>query len=45
MKPAPVPGAVIVDVEMPRCGPSDVLLRVRATSICGTDVHIWSWND
>lgn len=45
LKPAPVPGAVIVDVEMPRCGPADLLLRVRATSICGTDVHIWSWND
>ena len=45
LKPAPVPGAVIVDVDLPRCGPNDLLLRVRATSICGTDVHIWSWND
>src|SRR6185436_5687817 len=45
LKPAAAPGAVIGDVELPRCGPRDLLLRVRATSICGTDVHIWSWND
>ena len=45
LKPAPAPGAVIADVDLPRCGPNDLLLRVRATSICGTDVHIWSWND
>jgi len=45
LKPAPAPGAVIADVDLPRCGPDDLLLRVRATSICGTDVHIWSWND
>jgi len=45
LKPSAAPGAVIADVELPRCGPADLLLRVRATSICGTDVHIWSWND
>jgi len=45
LKPAPAPGAVIADVDLPLCGPGDLLLRVRATSICGTDVHIWSWND
>lgn len=45
LKPAAAPGAILGDVELPRCGPDDLLLRVRATSICGTDVHIWSWND
>lgn len=45
LKPAAAPGAVLGDVALPSCGPADLLLRVRATSICGTDVHIWSWND
>jgi threonine 3-dehydrogenase len=45
LKPAAAPGALLTDVDLPRCGPADLLLRVRATSICGTDVHIWSWND
>jgi len=45
VKAAAAPGAVIRDVDLPRCGPGDLLLRVRATSICGTDLHIWSWND
>ena len=45
LKPAAAPGAILGEVEPPRCGPGDLLLRVRATSICGTDVHIWSWND
>jgi threonine 3-dehydrogenase len=45
LKPAAAPGAVLEDVALPPCGPGDLLLRVRATSICGTDVHIWSWND
>jgi threonine 3-dehydrogenase len=45
LKPTAAPGALIAEVDLPRCGPADLLLRVRATSICGTDVHIWSWND
>lgn len=45
LKPAAAPGAVLADLETPACGPADLLLRVRATSICGTDIHIWSWND
>ncbi len=45
LKTSAAPGAVIGDIELPRCGPADLLLRVRATSICGTDVHIWNWND
>lgn len=33
--------------NLPRPTPSDreVLIAVRASSICGTDVHIWEWND
>ena len=30
---------------MPEPGPNDVLIRVRKASICGTDVHIWNWDD
>ncbi len=44
MKPAAAPGAEIRDVEMPTCGPDDLLLRVRAASICGTDLHIYNWD-
>lgn len=29
---------------MPSIGATDVLLRVQATSICGTDLHIYKWN-
>jgi threonine 3-dehydrogenase len=44
-KTAPRPGALEwADVDVPACGPSDVLLRVRAASLCGTDAHIYSWD-
>jgi threonine 3-dehydrogenase len=38
-------GAEITTVDIPRIGRSDVLVKVKAASICGTDVHIWDWND
>jgi threonine 3-dehydrogenase len=38
------PGADIEDVERPVAGDGDVLVEMRTTSICGTDVHIWDWN-
>ncbi|MGB2677277.1 MAG: L-threonine 3-dehydrogenase [Candidatus Acidiferrum sp.] len=31
-------------VPVPSIGPSDVLVRVKATSICGTDLHIYGWD-
>jgi threonine 3-dehydrogenase len=34
----------MVDIPVPEIGPGDVLIEVRATSICGTDVHIYQWN-
>jgi len=37
-------GAEIERVAVPAIGPNDVLVRVRAASICGTDVHIYGWN-
>ena len=39
------PGLWLEDVEKPRIGINDVLIRVHRTGICGTDVHIFKWND
>lgn len=36
------PGADLQDIPRPALKPGWVLVRVRATSICGTDVHIWN---
>ena len=33
------------DVARPEIGPNDVLIRVRRTAICGTDVHIYNWDE
>ncbi|MGI6643242.1 MAG: L-threonine 3-dehydrogenase [Bacillota bacterium] len=44
MKKDPVYGAVLVDVPEPSPGPGQVIVRVDATSICGTDHHIYIWN-
>ncbi len=38
------PGIWMADVPRPAIGPNDLLVRVRATSICGTDLHIWKWD-
>jgi threonine 3-dehydrogenase len=40
-----VPGGQLVDVPVPEPGPGQVRIRVAYASICGTDVHIWQWND
>ncbi|MQA81129.1 MAG: L-threonine 3-dehydrogenase [Streptosporangiales bacterium] len=39
------PGLVLTDVPEPEIGPDDVLVRVLRTGICGTDLHIQSWDD
>ncbi|MCZ6632361.1 MAG: L-threonine 3-dehydrogenase [bacterium] len=44
-KPEAAPGLVVEDVPVPEPGPHDVLVQVEATSICGTDLHIWHWDD
>ena len=38
-------GLWMEDVPIPAIGDNDVLIKVKKTAICGTDVHIWSWND
>ena len=35
----------MVDAPVPEIGPDDVLIRVNKTGICGTDIHIWDWDD
>ena len=44
VKPAPGPGSSVSQVPVPTLGPRDVLVKVRAASICGTDLHIQSWD-
>jgi threonine 3-dehydrogenase len=39
------PGLWLEDVETPRIGINDVLIQVLRTGICGTDVHIYQWDD
>jgi threonine 3-dehydrogenase len=39
------PGAEIATVDMPKIGENEVLVKVKAASICGTDIHIWDWNE
>ena len=38
-------GLVLSEVDKPSFGPKDVLVRVKTTSICGTDLHIWNWDN
>ena len=38
-------GLWLEDVPVPKIGINDVLIRVRQTGICGTDVHIYEWDD
>ena len=39
------PGLVLAEVPEPEIGINDVLIRVRKTGICGTDLHIYNWDD
>ncbi len=45
VKPAAEPGLELTDVADPAPGPSDVVIKVLRTGICGTDLHIESWDD
>ncbi len=38
-------GLWMEDVPMPVVGDNDLLIKVTKTAICGTDVHIWKWDD
>jgi len=44
VKPEAAPGADVREVKIPGFGRSDVLVKVRIASICGTDLHIFEWD-
>ncbi|MEM1288523.1 MAG: L-threonine 3-dehydrogenase [Pseudomonadota bacterium] len=44
-KAKPQPGLWWIEAPIPQIGPEEVLIRVRKTGICGTDVHIWNWDE
>ncbi|WJY19291.1 L-threonine 3-dehydrogenase [Alteriqipengyuania flavescens] len=39
------PGLWMEDVPKPEVGINDVLVKVKRTAICGTDMHIWKWDE
>ena len=38
-------GVWMAEVERPRVGHNDVLIRMKHTAICGTDMHIYHWDE
>src|SRR5437867_6779731 len=44
VKPKAAPGAEIREVKLPAIGRTDVLVKVKVASICGTDLHIYEWD-
>src|SRR5947209_7140538 len=44
VKPDPAPGAEVREVKIPAFGRTDVLVKVKVASICGTDLHIYNWD-
>lgn len=38
-------GLWMEDVPVPEIGPNDVLVKIKKTSICGTDIHIYNWDE
>jgi threonine 3-dehydrogenase len=46
VKQKPAPKATkVTRVPIPTPGPGEVLIRTKVASICGTDVHIYTWNE
>lgn len=39
------PGIWLDEVPVPEIGINDVLIKIKKTSICGTDIHIYNWDD
>lgn len=44
IKPIPAPGLGLAQVPIPKPGPNDVLIKIRKTAICGTDLTIDKWS-
>ena len=45
VKVARAPGLELQNVPVPTPGPGEVIVRVAATSLCGTDYHIYRWDE
>ena len=45
VKAKPEAGLWMQYVPVPEPGPNDVLIKVKKSAICGTDVHIWKWDE
>jgi threonine 3-dehydrogenase len=45
VKSKPEPGIWLEDIGIPEVGHNDVLIRIKRTAICGTDIHIFKWDD
>jgi threonine 3-dehydrogenase len=44
VKPGPAPGADVRQMPVPQIGAEDVLVKVKVASVCGTDLHIYNWD-
>lgn len=38
-------GLWLTDIEKPKIGPNDLLIKIKKTAICGTDLHIYNWDE
>ena len=45
VKKFPKPGLWLEEVPVPEYGPNDVLIKIQKTAICGTDIHIYKWDE
>ena len=45
VKSKPEPGLWMDEVDIPEPGPDEVLIKIQKTAICGTDLHIYEWNE
>ncbi len=45
VKETAAPGLTMKQVPVPEVGPNDVLIQIAKTSICGTDLHIYNWDE
>ena len=45
VKKSPEHGIWMEDVPEPQCGTNDVKIKITHTGICGTDLHIYTWNE
>ena len=45
VKTTAAPGVSLEEVPVPRPGPGELLIRIEKVAICGTDVHIYDWNE